>query len=198
MSNEKIKGLRVHSMPPKLPIPNLGNKKSKSAYMIALVRRSNFISLGALPIQGGVSYYIPRNHVDDGSPFNETCGILGLRANFYHHLNNPACAVFRKIRESPLLKNVEDAANLTSKKIALPLSKFDAFLRAQTDDTLILLNVEPKGSGIFTRIYPHPQITFPGGTMEDDDDDCFQKCAFREFKEETGFDISSCSSIIHN
>ncbi len=198
MSNDKIQGLRVHSMPPKLPVSNLSNRKSKSAYMIALVRRQNFISLGAKPIQGGVSYYIPRNHVYDGSPFNETCGILGLRANFYHHLNNPACAVFRKIKESPLLQNVEDALNVTAKKIAPPLSKFDSFLRAQNDDILILLNVEPKGTGIFTRIYPHPQITLPGGTMEDGDGDCFQACAFREFKEETGFDISRCSSIIHN
>jgi 8-oxo-dGTP pyrophosphatase MutT (NUDIX family) len=42
------------------------------------------------------------------------------------------------------------------------------------------------------RQYPVPRITIPGGTMEDKDFQDFERCALREFKEETGIDISMC------
>ena len=55
-----------------------------------------------------------------------------------------------------------------------------------------MFNIEPKGEGYLEKSYPVPRITIPGGTMEDKDFLDFEKCALREFKEETGLDITSC------
>lgn len=194
MSNEHPRAFKIHNAP---PLPSLlSNKKGKSAYILALASVESFLAIGASTIQRGVSFYVERPYAD-GSPHNETCGILGIRANMYHHLNNNQSAVFRNIKASSLLRNVEDVHNLSAKKLAVPFAKFDSFLRLQNRDTLLLLNVEPKGTGVFARIYPWPQITLPGGTMEDVDDESFENCAFREFKEETGLDIRRCCTIIH-
>ena len=197
MSNEIPKSFRIHPPPPPMPQPN-SPKKNKSAYILALVHKKDFMAIGAQLIQKDVSYFIPRQYNHDGSPYYETCGILGLKANCYHALNNQSSVILRKIKEHGLLQSIEGIADITAKKVFTPLQKFDAFLRAQDDDILLLLNVEPQGVGIFARIYPFPQITLPGGTMEAEDGEDFLRCAFREFQEETGLDISRCSTIIHN
>lgn len=197
MSNDTQKSFRIHPPPPPMPHPN-SPKKNKSAYILALVHKQDFIDIGAKPIQQDVSYFIPRQYSPDGSPYYETCGILGLKANCYHALNNQSSVILRRIKESHLLSDVQSIENITAKKIATPLSRFDPFLRSQDEEILLLFNIEPKGVGIFSRIYPFPQITLPGGTMEPQDEDDFLRCAFREFQEETGLDISCCSTIIHN
>ena len=63
-------------------------------------------------------------------------------------------------------------------------------------DDLILFNIEPKGYGKLYQKYPVPRLCIPGGTMENQDENSFIKCGFREFKEETGFNIEFACNII--
>jgi 8-oxo-dGTP pyrophosphatase MutT (NUDIX family) len=82
---------------------------------------------------------------------------------------------------------------LTCKFIQNTISKFRLYLNnPYIQEDLVLFNIEPKGDGKLERCYPIPRISVPGGKMEDGDLLDFEKCALREFKEETGIDITFC------
>ncbi len=162
----------------------------KSSYVIALITIDNFIKRGAKLIDSGV-YFIYKEY--DGTPEKETCALLGIPIrNIYDFLIDD-CELIKNIRKDPNLQYIEMIDKLTCRYIQNAISKFRLYLKSDMDeDVLVLLNIEPKASGKMERQYPVPRITIPGGTMEDKDFQDFERCALREFKEETGIDISMC------
>jgi 8-oxo-dGTP pyrophosphatase MutT (NUDIX family) len=60
---------------------------------------------------------------------------------------------------------------------------------------LLIFNIEPKAEGRLQRIYPTAQITIPGGSMEPVDQQSFDRCARREFLEETGINLDDHSVL---
>lgn len=60
------------------------------------------------------------------------------------------------------------------------------------DNEVLLLNIEPEGDTFMTKLlYPNANITIPGGGLEKQDDNSFEKCSLREFREETGIELKS-------
>ena len=57
------------------------------------------------------------------------------------------------------------------------------------DKELLLFSIEPKGENKFEKIYPTANLCLCGGGLEPADGQCYEKCARREFLEETGIDI---------
>ena len=97
----------------------------------------------------------------------------------------------REIREDEELQYITDIERLTIKYIQTPISKFKLFFRRESQHDLLLFNIEPKGEGYLEKHYPEPRISIPGGGMEESDYRDFETCGLREFKEETGLDISN-------
>ncbi len=175
------------------------NKKTgKSAYIIALVGRVNFINYGAVCLtnsNNGLSYEVYtvlRRY--DGSPDHETEALVGIPVRYWNELLLTDSELLRYLRSANELRHILDIHNLGMNYINDPLFRFRyAFkdiMSLYNPDDLILLNIEPRGvGGRLEKSYPIPLLTIPGGRMEMIDNLSFERCGLREFREETGLDI---------
>lgn len=165
----------------------------KSAYVIAVMSTLNFIKHGASKLRCGI-YLIKKDY--DGSPTKETCALLGIPVRIINDLLFDDTELVKKIRTDDELTYIEKIEEVTTRHISKAIGKFLPFFRTYGNTDLVLLNIEPKGYGKYERYYPTPRITIPGGKMERNDFFNFESCGFREFREETGLDISSCHEKI--
>lgn len=162
----------------------------RSSYILALISIGDFIKKGAILLDCGI-YWIKKEY--DGTPNNETCALIGIPIKSLSSLFIDESELIKNIREDKNLSYIDLIDKLTCRYIQNAICKFYKYIGSNTSDNeLALFNIEPKGEGPTEKTYPVPRITIPGGTMEEKDFLDFEKCALREFKEETGLDISSC------
>lgn len=161
----------------------------KGSYIMAIMPISSFIKQqGAKKLKSGI-YFIKKEY--DGTPTKETCALIGVPLNMVMEFLDENGQFIRSIRGDEELQYINDISKLTIKYIQTPISKFKLFFRRESQYDLLLFNIEPKGEGRLEKHYPEPRISIPGGGMEDTDSKDFETCGLREFKEETGLDISN-------
>lgn len=160
----------------------------KGSYIMAIMPIESFMKQqGAMKLDCGI-YFIKKEY--DGTPTKETCALLGIPLINVTDFLDETCAFVTSIKHDRELQYITDVHNLSVRYIQNPISKFKMFFRREDTSELLLFNIEPKGEGIQELKYPEPRITIPGGGMEEKDLRDFEKCGIREFKEETGLDIS--------
>lgn len=170
-------------------------KVYRSAYIISVIKKEYFINYGARLLSTvPFVYYIPKIYTGDSE--HETCALIGIRVCDWTDLLTDDSLLIRNLRNSKELKYVQDIHKLTSYHMMESVSKFKNDLKQFNDDDLILLNIEPKGNDHLEKSYPVPRLCIPGGGMERKDLNSFESCAFREYKEETGIDISNIHILI--
>ena len=179
--------------------PSISSEKKKkvyrSAYIISVIKKDSFIKYGArLLTTVPFVYYIPKVYTGDSE--HETCALLGIRVCDWTDLLTDDSLLIRNLRNSKELKYIQDIHKITSYHMMESVSKFKNDLKQFNDDDLILLNIEPKGNDHLEKSYPVPRLCIPGGGMERKDMNSFESCAFREYKEETGIDISNIHILI--
>ncbi len=161
----------------------------KGSYIMAIMPIASFMrQKDAMKLDCGI-YFIKKDY--DGSPNKETCALLGIPLKNVTEFLDENGSFVKGIRKSNELQYIKDIHNLSVRFVQTPISKFKVFFRREDDQDLLLFNIEPKGEGEYEKIYPEPRITIPGGGMEEKDSKDFEKCGIREFKEETGLDISN-------
>jgi ADP-ribose pyrophosphatase YjhB (NUDIX family) len=160
----------------------------RGSYIMAIMPISSFVKQGAIPLKSGI-YFIKKDY--DGSPSKETCALIGVPLNLVIDFLDEEGGLIKNIRIDPELQYIDRLDLLSVKHVQTPISKFKLFFRREQDMELLLFNIEPKGKGYLEKSYPEPRITIPGGGMEDGDMRDFEVCGLREFKEETGLDISN-------
>lgn len=165
----------------------------KSAYVIAVISQLNFVKYGASKINHGI-YVIKKEY--DGSPTKETCALVGIPARLINNFITNDSEIINYIKQCDEFKYIDQINFITTDHVYKAIIKFRIHFNNCDDTDLILLNIEPKGYGRFEKRYPVPRFTIPGGTMEKNDDFSFESCGFREFQEETGFDIRHCHEKI--
>jgi hypothetical protein len=128
-------------------------------------------------------YILPRTY--DGTATGETCAIIGVSKRLINNLFEEENAMYELFKSHPDLVNVPGIEDLQPYKLFAfkCMLKFLYFLQ---DHELILFNIEPKGNIQTERRYPCANLCLPGGGMEIKDEYCWEKCAMREFTEETG------------
>ena len=166
----------------------------KSSYILALIKQTNLLEWGAFSFDPYPIYYFLKEY--DGSANHETCAVLAIGKSLWSQLCDEHSDLCALIRSAPFLCHIEGIQDLTFKHVVDPIVKFEPFLQKGRDDEFLLFNVEPKGSGKYETHYPVPRLSVPGGSMEPEDQNSFELCAFREFMEETGFDIKRNCAIV--
>jgi len=155
---------------------------------MAIMPISSFMKQqGAMKLDCGI-YFIKKDY--DGTPTKETCALLGIPLINVTDFLDETCAFVSSIKHDKELQYIKDIVRLSVRYIQNPISKFKMFFKREDTNDLLLFNIEPKGEGIHELKYPEPRVTIPGGGMEEKDLRDFEKCGIREFKEETGLDIS--------
>ena len=177
---------------------NVKQKVSKSAYMIALINKSTFLSYNANYCNDTDIYYIVKDY--DGSFCHETCALIGIPIKYWTDLTIPDSEIVNRIRNCRDLNYIDCLHLLNISYVNEAIYRFRKIFKeiiyCFNPDDLILFNIEPKGYGKLYQKYPVPRLCIPGGTMENQDENSFIKCGFREFKEETGFNIEFACNII--
>ena len=164
------------------------------AYVIALMSTLKFVNHGAIKLHCGV-YMIKKDY--DGSPTKETCALLGVPIKLISDFLIDESQTINMLKKAHELDYIDDIKDITTVYISSMISTFLPFFKNyDTTTDLILLNIEPKGYGNIEYKYPTPRITIPGGKMQKSDLFDFESCGFREFKEETGLDITHCHEKI--
>lgn len=169
------------------------NNLKKSAYILAIMTILKFLKYGAIKLNCGI-YMIKKDY--DGTPTKETCALLGVPVKLINDFLTEESELLIHLKECPELQYIDSISEITTKHISKALIKFLPMFKDYNQTDLILLNIEPKGFGRYERNYPTPRITIPGGKMEKNDSLNFESCGFREFKEETGLDITCCHEKI--
>lgn len=167
----------------------------QSAYMISVISERNFIQRGATHLQFGI-YYIKKEFCN--TPEGETVALVGIPMIHIQQFFVEESELIREIRKAPQLAYISNVNNLCATITCDILRKFNKFFENCETNSLLILNIEPRGEGRYKRMYPFPRFTIPGGTMEAKDSNDFFQCALREFREETALDISDrdCYEII--
>jgi hypothetical protein len=162
----------------------------RGSYILAIISVENFVKKGAKKLDSGI-FWIKKEY--NGTPMNETSALIGIKVKDIFNLLLDENEFLNRIRNDDELKYISLIDKLTCKFIQHTISKFRSYLLDPSiREDLALFNIEPKGDGKLERSYPIPRISIPGGKMEDIDLFDFEKCAFREFHEETGLDITYC------
>lgn len=169
-------------------------KGRKSAHVLAIIESDMFVRMGAVKLRDDFEiYFILRDY--NGSPTGETCAILGIGKRHIKDLPNKNSAFFKAVRESKQLEHIPGIVNLSPYKLNV-IPYMLQFLKFVRDTELILFNIEPMGSDELARkLYPSANISIPGGGMEKEDDNCFERCGWREFREETGINLNDYSDV---
>jgi 8-oxo-dGTP pyrophosphatase MutT (NUDIX family) len=164
----------------------------KNSYLLAIIDKKKFVELGASPIVENELYFIKKEY--DGTNTGETVAVIGISKNFLKNIHE----TIKLIKTSEKLSYIEDIDKITfSCSNVYVIDYFKDLILEQSNNQLYILNIEPKGQNITQlKFYPNPIISIPGGNMEIEDRLCFEKCAHREFVEETGIDIGNNYKII--
>ena len=162
----------------------------RGSYILAIISVENFVKKGAQKLDCGI-FWIKKEY--NGTPTNETCALIGVKIKDIFNFLVDNSQFMNSIKNDPNLQYIQLIDKLTCKFVQNTISKFRHYLHdLSISEDLALFNIEPKGDGKLERCYPIPRISIPGGKMEEGDLFDFEKCALREFKEETGIDISFC------
>jgi hypothetical protein len=162
----------------------------RGSYILAIISVENFVKKGAQKLDCGI-FWIKKEY--NGTPTNETCALIGVKIKDIFNFLVDNSEFMNSIKNDPNLQYIQLIEKLTCKFVQNTISKFRHYLHdLSISEDLALFNIEPKGDGKLERCYPIPRISIPGGKMEEGDLFDFEKCALREFKEETGIDISFC------
>lgn len=169
-------------------------KVRKSAHVLAVIESDMFARMGALRLVDDFDvYFILRTY--DGSPTGETCAILGIGKRHIQDLPDKSSKLFEVLQESKQLSHIPGIDNLSPYRLNI-IPYMVKFLKFVRDTELILFNIEPMGvDEIGKKLYPSANISIPGGGMEKEDDNCFERCGWREFREETGIDLQDYSDV---
>lgn len=160
----------------------------RGSYIMAIMPISSFMKQkDAVKLDCGI-YFIKKDY--DGTPTKETCALLGIPLINVTDFLDETCAFVTSIKNDKELQYINDIHNLSVRYVQSAISKFKIFFKREDTSELLLFNIEPKGEGEYKTKYPEPRITIPGGGMEERDLCDFEKCGIREFKEETGIDIT--------
>ena len=154
---------------------------------MAIISAENFEKKGATKLDCGI-YWIKKEY--DGTSTGETCALIGIPLHLIFSMIDEECDLVKTLRLEEKLSYIEGIEELSCRYVQTAITKFKMFFKREDVEELMLFNIEPKGSGKLEKQYPKPLITVPGGTMEEKDLQDFERCALREFKEETGLDIS--------
>lgn len=165
----------------------------QSAYMISVISERSFIQRGAVHLQYGI-YYIRKEYCN--TPEGETVALVGIPMIHIQQFFVEESELIREVRKLPQLAYISNVSSLCATNTCDILKKFNKFFENCDSNSLVLLNIEPRGEGRYKRLYPFPRFTIPGGTMEARDSNDFLQCALREFKEETSLDISESYELI--
>ncbi len=172
-------------------------KIKKSAYVLALISTEQFFKQGEVEQLACGAYFIKKEY--KGTPEYETCALLGVPTGDIFNFILEDSDYLSSMRNDPKLKYIDCIEHLTCKYLQDAIFKFRTFFNLSSKEKknqLLILNIEPMGVGHTLRSYPVPRISVPGGTMEDKDENDFEKCGLREFREETGIDISNCHDTL--
>ncbi len=170
------------------------NTYKKSAYILALVSTFNFIKIGGIKLENGI-YFIKKDY--NGDPDRETCALIGIPIKCIKDLIDYNSNFLNNIKTCEELKYINGIEDITIKYCKCAIEKFLPYLEQYDSNQLLILNIEPRGETQKTNyLYPVPRITIPGGKMEAKDSYNFELCGLREFKEETGIDITDCHEKI--
>ncbi len=174
----------------------------RSSYVLALIDYADLDMCNAISIIDSKMYVIPREKTD------ETDALLAVQLHVYleilqnayilneDNIDKCVCEYVLSIRNHFYLNYIVDSHRIYTKYSYTVNRIVNQLIQDGWDDQYILLNIEPKGlTSELERLYPAPLITLPGGTMETMDKGDFEKCAFREFYEETNIRIDKCSHI---
>ena len=164
-------------------IKSTSNVLRQSGYLIAVIQEKDFIQRGAKLIDYGI-YMIQQEYQHDNCE-RETVALIGIPIIHVHDFFEEESELIKQLRVHPSLSYIENIQELCCNNTCDILSKFASFFDNCESHYLLLLNIEPKGEGRYTRIYPYPRFTLPGGKMENRDCNDFLQCAIREFAEET-------------
>jgi len=165
----------------------------QSAYIISVISESDFIQLGAKPLQYGM-YFVEQHYT--GQYDHETVALIGIPMIHVSGFFTPISETIEQLRQQPELAYIKDIDELSCNGACDILFKFKDFFDMTDTNFLLLLNIEPGGEGKYKRIYPHPRLTIPGGTMESKDCGDFFQCALREFHEETHIQLNNNYTLI--
>jgi hypothetical protein len=165
----------------------------QSAYFITVIPIDTFLKQGAKYIDYGV-YYIHKEY--NGSPTNETCALVGIPILHVDHFYKPSSELIDNLKTKDEFKHIASIESITCTSTCDILQRFKQYFETCDNSYLLLLNIEPKGLGKFQYKYPVPKFTIPGGTMEDEDCNDFERCALREFIEETNINMEGQYEII--
>lgn len=164
----------------------------KNSYLLAIIERNKFLEFQAESIVENHLYFIRKSY--DGTSTGETCAVIAMSKDFLKDIYE----TIKIIKTCEQLKYIEDISKVTfSCTNVYVIDYFKDLINNQTDDFLFVFNIEPKGQNISQlKFYPNPIISIPGGNMEIQDRLSFERCAHREFIEETGIDIKDNYKII--
>ena len=186
-------GEYITTKPPPHPPPLMSNTKvRKGSYILAVIETAKFVQQKETihRLDCG-AYFIKKEY--KGTPTSETCALLGIPVGDVYNFIIEHSDYIQLIRNDKQLDYIEDIGSLTCKYLHEAIYKFKNFFNLyakEQNQKLLLLNIEPKGHGRHQRFYPIPRITIPGGRMESSDEEDFELCGIREFKEETGIDLT--------
>ena len=178
----------------------------QSAYVLALIELTDIIKLNGESILDEDIYFIPRVRT------NETEALLCIKLNCFLKMlqnayleqqeiieqeNNKIsdCEYINKISGFEKIQFIQEVKKLCIKYSYIINRIVIHLIDEDWGENYILLNIEPKGNGHLEKIYPRPVITIPGGTMEKQDNNDFEECAFREFYEETCVNIKNTKYV---
>lgn len=180
------------------------DKKRHSAYIIAITNQEFMLNMGAIVLDPIMNIYYVKRHYD-GTPTGESCGLIGVPRQYISDLFNTHSKLYGILRTSPILKYIYGIETLSPYNLSHLQTIISIYTSMQkqptqpqpqpqpqsiTDNDIFLFNIEPKGINELANIYKTANICIPGGGIENNDDGDYCKCACREFKEETGIDIT--------
>lgn len=170
--------------------PKLSSNKHtrRCSYVIASVDKQTFINQGARTLIEDCIYIIKRKY--DGTSKGETNAIVGINKKFIQDLFYTDCFIYETLKLDEQLQDVPGINDLSPYKLSA-LKYLLKFLYFIHDDELVIFNIEPKGDG---KYYPSANLCLPGGGLESQDNFCHERCAWREFEEETGLKIPPLNS----
>ncbi len=164
----------------------------KCGYVIASLEAEVFINRGAEVLVPDSLYILKRNYVKE-SPAGETCAVIGITKKYVKEIMDSESHLYSILKSCDQLKDVPGISTLSPYRLNA-LKYLLKYLYFIYDRELILFNIEPKGEDGHEHKYPSANICIPGGGMELQDGQCFERCAIREFYEETGFSIVKASN----